>query len=220
MPSMKRFCTICYHEFESVPPAVACPECGAKPASILELGGAHIGDASEPSITLPQTVEEVRDIARKKLKGICAVYPQCDGMGERICQRETYGKAIGFGGAGSGASFKANVSSLAKLRLKTRVIGQHFAVDTAFAFCGINLSMPIMGASTSGVGRYTESGSEIDFCRATIRGCREAGTITWRGDTWFYTLDESPALDALEKEGGFGIPIFKPRSQDILKKTH
>jgi len=82
----------------------------------------------------------------------------------------------------------------------------------------MKLAMPVMGAPTSGIGRFTESITETDFCRATIRGCREAGTITWRGDTWFYTRDSHPALDALEREGGGGIPIFKPRGQDVLKK--
>jgi 4-hydroxymandelate oxidase len=174
--------------------------------------------ASTTSTAKPRSLEEVRDLARKHMKGICAVYPHCDGLDERICQREAYGKAIGFGGVGSGSSFKANVAALGALRLKTRLIGPHFDPVTALNFCGIKLAMPIMGAPTSGIGRYVESITEKDFCRATIRGCREAGTVTWRGDTWFYTGDSSPALDALEMEGGAGIPIFKPRSQDILKR--
>jgi len=184
----------------------------------MPLSGAKGDPVSDQIATKPQTLEEVRDLARKRLKGICAVYPHCDGLEERICQHEAYGKPIGFGGVGSGASFRANVASLAALRLKTRLIGQHFVADTGFTFCGLKLSMPIMGASTSGVGRYTESITETDFCRATIRGCREAGTVTWRGDTWFYSQDSYPALDALEREKGHGIPIFKPRGQDILKK--
>jgi len=182
------------------------------------LSGEQGDPASPQSIGKPQTLEGVRDLARNRLKGICAVYPHCDGLDERICQHEAYGKPIGFGGVGAGAGFRANVVSLAALRLKTRLIGQHFEADTSLTFCGMQLSMPIMGASTSGVGRYTEAITETDFCRATIRGCREAGTITWRGDTWFYTRDSYPSLDALEREGGGGIPIFKPRGQDILKK--
>jgi len=202
------FCTICYHEHESAVSLAACPECGADAKSLLAVTDGAI----------PRSLEEVRDLARKGLKGICAVYPHCDGGDERICQREAYGHAIGFGGVGSGASFQANVTSLAAWRLNTRLIGPHFAADTTFVFAGIKLAMPIMGASVSGVGRYTEAISEEDFCRATIRGCREAGTITWRGDTWFYTPESHPALDALAREGGYGIPIFKPRAQDVLKR--
>jgi 4-hydroxymandelate oxidase len=214
----KWFCTICYHEHETSAPPVSCPRCAADRKSLLPLSDDQGLPASQPGTNKPQTLEEVRDLARNRFKGICAVYPHCDGRDDRICQREAYGKPIGFGGVGSGAGFRANVASLAALRLKTRLIGQHFEADTGLAFCGMQLSMPIMGAPTSGIGRYTEAITETDFCRATIRGCREAGTITWRGDTWFYTEHSYPALDALEREGGNGIPIFKPRSQDVLKK--
>lgn len=214
----KWFCTICYHEHAAEAQPAACPQCAAGSASLLPLPGDAAEPTASPAVGLPQTLEEVRDLARKGLKGICAVYPHCDGLDERICQREAYGKSIGFGGTGSGASFKANVKALDTLRLKTRLIGEHFEADAGFSFCGVRLAMPIMGAPTSGVGHYTEAISEGDFCRATIRGCREAGSLTWRGDTWFYTPENHPALDALEREGGAGIPIFKPRAQDILKK--
>lgn len=212
------FCTICYHEYEDATPPAACPRCQASGNSLLPVAVAKDDPASTTLTLKPQTLEEVRDLARKGLKGVCAVYPHCDGQDERICQREAYGKSIGFGGVGSGASFQANVASLAALRLRTRLIGPHFEPDTAFTFCGMSLAMPIMGASVSGIGRYTEAITEIDFCRATIRGCREAGTMTWRGDTWFYTEESHPSLAALEEEGGYGIPIFKPRAQDILKR--
>ncbi len=216
--STKWFCSICYQESEAASLPESCPRCGADVKSLM-VSGEGQGESTPSQLTAkPRTLEEVRDLARKGLKGICAVYPHCDGGDERICQREAYGKPIGFGGVGSGASFKANVTALAALRLKTRLIGEHFEPDSTLSFCGIELAMPIMGASTSGIGRYSEAITETDFCRATIRGCREAGSITWRGDTWFYTPEDHPALDALAQEGGHGIPIFKPRSQDILKR--
>ncbi len=210
------FCTICYHEGSEKEAPKMCSECGADPKSLLQMESVDAQKLFDRD-QLPQNLEEARDIARKKLKGLCAVYPECDGTRDRICQREAYGKPIGFGGAGSGASFAANVRSLKEVRLKTRLIGDHFEPDTQFQFLGTDLSMPIMGASTAGISRYNDTITEIDFCRAAIRGCREAGTLTWRGDTWFYTPENHPALDALEKEKGYGIPIFKPRHQDVLK---
>jgi len=212
------FCTICYQEQETkkeIPES--CVKCGADSASIIPLTEPS-SDAKGSEFVGPfENLEQVRDRARTKLKGICAAYPHCNGTPDRICQREAYGKPIGLGGAGSGASFAANVTSLARLRLQTRLVGDHFDPDPSFLFFGMRLSMPIMGSSTAGISRYNESMGEVDFCRATIRGCREAGALAWRGDTWFYTPENSPALDALESEGGYGIPIFKPRSQDILK---
>ena len=41
---------------------------------------------------VPKYLEQVRDLARTKLKGICAVYPSCDGGFDKICQKEAYGK--------------------------------------------------------------------------------------------------------------------------------
>lgn len=97
----KWFCTICYHEHEDKNPPESCTKCGAHPKSIMQ---------PDPDLeALPSNLEEVRDLARKKLKGFCAVYPACDGKPDRICQRESYGKPIGLRGAGSGASFTANV---------------------------------------------------------------------------------------------------------------
>jgi isopentenyl diphosphate isomerase/L-lactate dehydrogenase-like FMN-dependent dehydrogenase len=212
------YCTICCKEHESEGSLESCNNCGADPKSIIPLKKESTDPALSDFAGIPESLEEVRDRARKKLQGICAVYPACDGKGDKICQREAYGKPIGFGGTGSGSSFTANADSLKRWRLKTRLVGEHFEPVTHLTFCNRNLSMPIMGASTGGIYRYNEAITEIDFCRATVRGCRDAGTLTWRGDSWFYTLENSPALDTLETEKGDGIPIFKQRAQDVLKQ--
>lgn len=164
------------------------------------------------------TLEDVRTQAREKLKGICAVYPVCDGAADRICQRENYGKPIGLGGAGLGGSFRSNLEALARVRLHTRVVGADFVPDTSFDFFGVKLSVPILGASTSGMSAYNNAISEEDFCRATLVGCREAGTLSWRGDTYFYDEDDHFALRTIAEEGGRGVPIFKPRDQKVLLK--
>lgn len=166
-----------------------------------------------------KTLDDVRNRAREKLKGICAVYPSCDGDKDRICQKnENYGKPIGMGGAGSGQSFAANISALEKVRLHTRVVGDHFTPDLSFDFFGTKLDFPIMGASTSGMSAYNGAITEIDFCRAAVKGCLSAGTLSWRGDTYFYDPEAHFALQSLEEAGGRGVPIFKPRSQEVLCK--
>lgn len=67
-------------------------------------------------------LEDVRDEARKKLKGICGVYKLCDGADNKICQGHSYGKSIGMGGIGSGESFKNNIKAYKKLKLKMKII--------------------------------------------------------------------------------------------------
>jgi len=159
---------------------------------------------------IPATPEDVRDQARKRLKGLCAAYPACDGNFDKVCQKEAYGKPIGFGGAGQGSSFRNNAQALMNIRLKMRVVGEHVEPDASIQFLGMNLDFPVMGASTAGIEKYNDSMPEKDFCRAIVNGCREAGTIGWRGDTWFYTPENNPALQVLKEEKGQGIPIFKP----------
>ncbi len=213
----KWICTVCNYVHEGEGPPDVCPVCGVGPEKFVrakdEAAKSPDGDSPEP-----ETLEQVRDAAREQLLGICGVYPACDGQPDRLCQREAYGAPIGLGGAGSGASFAANYTALASLKLKTRLVGDHFDPDTKSRFCGLELAMPIMGSSTAGPSKYTDGMSEEAFCRATIAGCRSVGSLSWRGDTYFYTEEEHPALDALEAEGGAGVPIFKPRAQDVLKR--
>jgi isopentenyl diphosphate isomerase/L-lactate dehydrogenase-like FMN-dependent dehydrogenase len=95
-------------------------------------------------------------------------------------------------------------------------VGDAFVPDSSFDFFGLSLSMPILGASTSGMSAYNEAITEIDFCRATLVGCRQAGTLSFRGDTYFYDEQDHFALQAIAEEGGRGVPIFKPRDQRVL----
>ena len=86
------FCTICYNEYEGGDTPDSCAECGAHAKSIVQSKD-QTGDQVQSDFdVLPGSLDEVRDLARKKLKGFCAVYPACDGRQDKICQREAYGK--------------------------------------------------------------------------------------------------------------------------------
>jgi len=165
-----------------------------------------------------KNLEEIRGIAQNKMMGICGVYKICDGDSTRICQGQSYGRALKFGGIGSGASFNNNVIALKKYKLKMRLIGEHFDADTTYNFFGKNLSMPIMGASVAGVNSFggDEVITEKDFCRAVVIGCKDAGTIGWRGDTYTYSLENSYGLDSIAEADGWGVKIVKPRDQESI----
>ncbi len=168
------------------------------------------------------SVEEHRSIAKEKMKGKCGVFSVCDGALNKICQGNSYGKPIGFGGVGSGASFANNVEALRKLNLKMRVIGNNYTPDTKYDFFGHELTMPIMGASITGVNSFGGDSviTEPEFCKATVLGAKEAGTIGWRGDTYTYSFDFMPCYDAIcNLAGGWGVKISKPRAQDVLFKV-
>lgn len=227
---MRWICRVCRHKHEGEKPPDRCPTCGVDSDKFQREGagggasGAGVsGGAARGAgtgaggVEPPKNLDEVRSRAREKLKGVCAVYPRCDGDKSNVCQREAYGLPIGLGGIGIGLSFAANVEALAKIRLRTRVVGPHFDPDTRLSFLGSDLSMPIMVSSTGGLGGRQVI-TEDELARACVDGCRDAGTISLRGDTVSYTLEENPALDAIEAAGGWGIPIFKPRAQDDLKR--
>ncbi|MFX1337642.1 MAG: alpha-hydroxy-acid oxidizing protein [Promethearchaeota archaeon] len=166
------------------------------------------------------TLLDVREKAREKLKGICGVYRNCDGLDTRLCQGHSYGEPLGIGGVGSGSSFHNNFLALKKLLLKMRVIGPDFEADTKFFFFGKELSMPIMGASVAGVNSFGGENviSEKEFCKSVVLGCKEAGTVGWRGDSYTYSLQNTWGIDAIAEANGWGVKIIKPRDQEIIIK--
>jgi 4-hydroxymandelate oxidase len=166
------------------------------------------------------TLEEVRINAREKLKGFCGVFRECNGAPSRLCQGHSYDTVIGMGGAGTGSSFANNVTAIASLRLNMQVVGEHFIPDTSTTLFGHQVSMPIYGAPATGVHSWGgESAiSETDYCRATVLGCKSAGTIGWRGDVHTYSPQHSYGIDAIKEAGGVGIKIVKPREQSIIKE--
>jgi len=164
------------------------------------------------------SLEDIRNKAREKLKGICGVYKDCDGASIRLCQGQSYGGSLGIGGIGSGSSFFNNFQALKNIRLRMRLIGAHFEPDTSYNFFGKELTMPIMGASVSGVNSFggEQVITEKEFCRAIILGCKAAGTMGWRGDTYTYSLENSLGLDTIAEADGLGVKIIKPREQSTI----
>lgn len=166
------------------------------------------------------TLEEVREEARKKLMGICGVYKICDGDSMKICQGQSYGRPLNFGGIGSGTSFNNNITALKKIKLKMRLIGEHFEPEITYNFFGHELSMPIMGASVAGVNSFggDKVMTEEEFCRAVVLGSKAAGTIGWRGDTYTYSLENSYGINSIAEANGWGVKIVKPRDQETIIK--
>ena len=176
--------------------------------------------ASKMSKTM--TLEDVRDVARQKLKAakVCMVYKDCDGSPTRFCQGNHYGRALGFGGIGSGASFNNNWLALREITLKMKLVGDQIKPSTKFNFFGKELTMPIMAASVTGVNSFGGDSviTEKEFCKAVVEGCRDAGTLGWRGDTYTYSIESSYGLDAIAEANAGGVKIVKPREQEVIKQ--
>ena len=165
-----------------------------------------------------KTLEEVRGKAREKLKGICGVYKDCDGDPRRLCQGQSYGRPLGIGGIGSGTSFNNNFLALKRYKLKMKLVEEDFIPDTSYNFFGKELSMPIMAASVAGVNSFGGDSviTEQEFCRSVVLGCKSAGSLGWRGDTYTYSLENSYGINAIAEADGFGVKIVKPRDQETI----
>lgn len=153
------------------------------------------------------SMEAINLSAREKLKKFCYVCKSCDG-------KDCPSGVPGMGGIGSGSSFRSNIEALKKYKISTRIIHNVTAPDTSTVFFGQKLSFPVMAAPITGT--VTNMGGAIDeleYNRAVVKGCLDAGTIAFVGDG--ATPDKYKlGIQALAEYEGAGVPIFKPRSDN------
>jgi 4-hydroxymandelate oxidase len=201
-----------------------CPVCGHWKGNLEAISDKDFAEKRAryekqypPAATAPpvKTIPYYRDIARRMLSGVCAVNKVCDGDPDRLCQGMKYGKPIGFGGAGQGKTWTTNYQALSKYKLKMRVIKQHREPELEMAFLENKIALPVLATSISGTAiSMNNSLSETEFQRGMIEGAKLYGTIGLSGNT----VDEPdhPGIEIIAENGGWGIPVFKPQSQQRL----
>jgi 4-hydroxymandelate oxidase len=200
-----------------------CPVCGHWKGNLKEISDEEYAQTrAKYEKNYPPTTEKpekdityFRNIARKQLTHVCAVNKVCDGDPDRLCQGMKYGKPIGFGGAGQGKTWRANFEALSRYKLKMRVVKEHCEpkFDTTFLEHGI--SMPVLATSLSGtLISMNNTLSEEEFQRGIVWGAKQAGTIGLSGNT--VDAPDHPGIDVIGRIGGWGIPVFKPQSQERL----
>jgi isopentenyl diphosphate isomerase/L-lactate dehydrogenase-like FMN-dependent dehydrogenase len=208
---------------EQISPQWRCPVCGHFKGNLREIKDEEFAQKRANYEKNFQTTNEkpikdifyYRDIARKQLTRVCAVNKVCDGNPDRLCQGMKYGKPIGFGGAGQGKTWDANFQALSKYKLQMRVIKEHHEPELETTFLGNKISLPVLATSISGTRiSMNYALSEKEFQRGLIEGAKTAGTIGLSGNT----VDEPdhPGIEIIKKNGGWGIPVFKPQAQDKL----
>jgi isopentenyl diphosphate isomerase/L-lactate dehydrogenase-like FMN-dependent dehydrogenase len=150
-----------------------------------------------------------RDAAREKLKGYCRVCPVCNG-------KPCAGEVPGMGGAGSGASFRANVEALAARRLHMRTLHGVTDPDVSTTCLGREIDSPIQAAPMTGSCYNLGGGlSEEDFIDGLLHGAAQAGTLGWTGDGADPAMFDS-GLAAITKGRGPAVAVIKPRAQDEI----
>jgi isopentenyl diphosphate isomerase/L-lactate dehydrogenase-like FMN-dependent dehydrogenase len=159
-------------------------------------------------------LDQVLKVAREKLYPRCRVCPECDGV---ACAGET----PGFGGIGSGTSFKNNYTALQKVQLRMRTFHDVKKPDTKVDIFGYTLQVPFTSAATGGT-TYNMGGKigEEEYVEAILGGCLQAGTIGWVADGIGDPMDvfERRLKVLAEKFKGKAIVTIKPKTQEEIIK--
>jgi isopentenyl diphosphate isomerase/L-lactate dehydrogenase-like FMN-dependent dehydrogenase/biotin carboxylase len=161
----------------------------------------------ETSVDSEISMKTINALAREKFKKICYVCKSCDGY-------ECASGVPGMGGTGTGDSFRRNADALKQFKVITTLIHEGVIPDTSAEIFGQKISFPVMAAPITGsVTNMNGAIEELDYNIAVVKGCRNSGTIAFVGDG--ATPDKYKiGLEAIEKENGWGIPIFKPRKDN------
>lgn len=123
--------------------------------------------------------------------------------------------SIGLGGAGQGKTFEADYNALGQYKLKMNVIKTHHEPEMSLSIFGKEITAPVMGAALSGVkSSLNDAITEAAFYRGLLRGVRVFGSIGMVGST--PTSPDDMGTKIVGENSGWGIPIFKPPSQDRL----
>ncbi|BCL62973.1 alpha-hydroxy-acid oxidizing enzyme [Desulfomarina profundi] len=157
-------------------------------------------------------MKEIRENARKLMKGFCRVCPVCDGLACR-------GEVPGMGGLGTGNAFTINLEKLASIHLNMRLIHSVSDPDTSTTFFGTRFALPIFAAPIGGVS-FNMGGkiSEEEYIDAIISGCKARNIMGCTGDgvPEFIHLT---GFNAIKKSAGHGIPFIKPwEDQELYEK--
>ncbi|HMK95825.1 MAG TPA: alpha-hydroxy-acid oxidizing protein [Candidatus Limnocylindrales bacterium] len=210
-------------KLEDIPETWRCPVCGHWKGDLKEISDQEYAQTrAKYEKNYPATSEKplkdidyYRDIARKQLARTCAVNKVCDGDPDRLCQSIKYNRPVGFGGAGQGKTWSANFQALSRYKLKMRVIKEHFEPKFETVFLGNKIALPVLATSISGTLMSMNNAlSEEEFQRGLVEGAKKAGTIGLSGNT--VDAPDHPGIDIIGGIGGWGIPVFKPQSQERL----
>jgi len=157
-------------------------------------------------------INEVKKNAREKMKGFCNVCKECNGV---WCA----GKVPGMGGCGTGDSFKRNYNKLKRIRLILKTIHSAKNPNLETYLWGEKLSFPGIVAPITGASyNFGNATTEEEYANSVVGGAIKAGTIAMIGDGGDPSYLEL-GLNAIQKAGGKGIAIIKPRSnEEIIKR--
>ena len=158
------------------------------------------------------TYQEVLDNARKQMAPKCKVCPECNGI---ACK----GIMPGPAGKGSSRTFQRNFAWLAEhVKLEMDVTGGDQERDIRIELFGKEFAAPIFVAPMGLISfAYTDNITERQYCDAVMQGAKEAGILAYGGGGPTAECFYEP-LEAIKRNGGWGIPTLKPWSVEVVKE--
>ena len=203
---------------DDFPDSWLCPVCGMPKEYLQEVRDDIFSikiTAYSETQNESKGINYYRSIARKMLPGVCGEYSVCNGQPDRLCSGQKFGESIGFGGAGQGKTFEANYNSLQEYKLKMNIIKEHHEPEMSISIFGKKIAVPFMGASLSGVKTSMNDVIPEDaFYRGLLKDAMKSGSIGLVGNTPYSAYDLGVKI--VGENNGWGIPIFKPQSQERL----
>ncbi|MEJ8554049.1 alpha-hydroxy-acid oxidizing protein [Tepidibacter sp. Z1-5] len=154
-------------------------------------------------------LNEVKKLARERMKGYCGLCRECDG---NSCS----GKVPGMGGTKTGSAFKRNYETLNNVKINLRTIHDAKNPNMSTEIFGRKIDIPLLAAPVTGssinMGGFL---TEDQYSDDVVIGSINAGTFAMTGDSGNpqFFID---GLNSIKKVDGFGIPIIKPRDNEKI----
>jgi isopentenyl diphosphate isomerase/L-lactate dehydrogenase-like FMN-dependent dehydrogenase len=124
-----------------------------------------------------------------------------------------------MGGAGTGLSFRANVSALAGIRLETRLVHQVHFPRTETEILGLRLSLPLIVAPIGGIS-FNLGGAmgEAEYQEAIVFGAADAGIVAGTPDAVPPEVMRAGLAMAERLGEGRAVPFVKPWEPEKIRE--
>ena len=155
------------------------------------------------------TYDEVLAQARGQMGPYCKACAVCNGQ---ACRNTMPGP----GAKGLGTGFIRNYDAWQKVLLNMDTIGESVVPDTGFDLFGLHFALPVFAGPVGAMrAHYGEKHDELSYNRLLVGGACAAGIAAFTGDGTDPALFKA-GLDAIQHNGGRGIPTVKPWDMETV----
>ncbi len=157
------------------------------------------------------TYQEVLESARNSMGPYCRACPVCNGA---ACKNAIPGP----GAKGIGTGFIRNYQKWQEICVNMDTICENKSVDTAAHLFGRDFKLPVFAAPVGAMQmHYGDKYDDLRYNEILVSGCADTGIAAFTGDGMNPAVMEA-AAQALERNGGWGIPTVKPWNMELIRE--